>query len=146
MGELRLIMLRVPQKLDYAIRTLVLLAMQPADSYTSAGDLADRLSLPRRFVEQQITVLSREGIVSCRRGPSGGCALIAAPKDVTVLDIVVALEGVATDIPRQPGSAPALMWGGMAEAIEDYLGSVTLEELVENQRRLDEEAVPMYYI
>ena len=49
--------MRVPQRLDYALRALVLLALQPEGEYIAAGDLADHLGLPRRFVEQQVTAL-----------------------------------------------------------------------------------------
>ncbi len=138
--------MRVSQRLDYAVQTLVLLAAQPQGSYTAAGQLADHLGLPRRFVEQQITELSRAGIVRCRRGPAGGCALETDPGEVTALEIVTALQGEVIDVPKQPGSAAAELWAGMAGAAEAHLGSVTLADLLEKQRELDESLTPMYYI
>lgn len=138
--------MRVSQRLDYAVQTLVRLAAQPQGSYIAAGQLAEHLGLPRRFVEQQITELSRAGIVRCRRGPAGGCSLETDPGEVTVLDIVVALQGEVIDVPRQPGSAAADLWRGMAEAAEEHLASVTLADLLEEQRKLDARLTPMYYI
>jgi Rrf2 family protein len=138
--------MRVSQRLDYALKTLVLLAAQPAGSFTAAGQLADRLGLPRRFVEQQITELSRAGIVRCRRGASGGCALEAEPTEITALDVVVALQGDVIDVPRQPGSASAVLWQGMAAAAEGHLASTTLADLLKAQRELDASLTPMYYI
>ena len=68
--------MRVSQRLDYAVRALTALAQQPPGVYVAAGDIADGLGLQRRFVEQQFTGLARAGIVDCRRGAGGGCALL----------------------------------------------------------------------
>jgi Rrf2 family protein len=138
--------MRVSQRLDYALRALVLLAEQPAESWVVAGDLAERLQLPRRFVEQQITQLSRAGIVTCRRGASGGCALSRPPESITVAQVVVALNGEVLDVPHQPGLATAEVWRQALATLSDYLDTVTLAELAERQRELDAEAGPMYYI
>lgn len=138
--------MRVSQRLDYAIRALVLLAAQPEGTYVAAGDLAERLLLPRRFVEQQITMLTRAGLVDSRRGATGGCALSAAPAQITARQVVVALEGSVVDVPRQPDSAAAELWQGVADAAEAHLASVTIADLLERQRELDAAAAPMYYI
>ena len=138
--------MRVSQRLDYALRTVVLLAAQPGGEYVAAGDLADRLLLPRRFVEQQVTALARAGIVESRRGSTGGAALARPASNIPVLDVVFALEGVAVDVPRQPGSAVAEMWSGVAEAVEDHLSRITMADLLARQRELDALSVPMYYI
>ena len=92
--------MRIPQRLDYALRALVLLALQPEGEYIAAGDLAEHLGMPRRFVEQQVTVLARAGIVECRRGASGGCTLARAASAVTVLDVVEAVQGDVLDVPQ----------------------------------------------
>ncbi len=138
--------MRVLQRLDYALRTLVMLARQPEGSFMPAGQLAERLGLPRRFVEQQVTELARAGIVHCRRGASGGCALVRDPAAITARDVVVALQGDVIDVPRRADSAVAALWQGMAAATEAYLASVTLAELVSMQRELDAQRATMYYI
>jgi Rrf2 family protein len=138
--------MRVPQRLDYALRALVLLALQPFGEYIAAGDLAERLSLPRRFVEQQVTALARAGIVRCRRGASGGCALARPADEIAVLDVVEAVQGAALDVPHVTGSAASAMWGDAAEHLQGFLATVSLAELAERQRTLDGAATPMYWI
>ncbi|HET6351828.1 MAG TPA: Rrf2 family transcriptional regulator [Coriobacteriia bacterium] len=138
--------MRLSQRVDYAVRALVLLASQPQGTFVAAGDLAEQLLLPKRFVEQQITALARAALVSCRRGAAGGCTLAAAPDTITVRAIVTALEGEVIDVPRQDRLATTELWRGMADAAADYLESVTLADLVKQQRELDANAVPMYYI
>jgi Rrf2 family protein len=137
---------RVPQRLDYALRALVLLALQPEGGYIAAGDLADHLSLPRRFVEQQVTALARAGIVRCRRGAAGGCALARAAAQVTVFDVVQAVQGEVLDVPHVTGSAASAFWTDAETHLSDYLGTVTLADLAERQRDLDGAAASMYWI
>ena len=138
--------MRVPQRLDYALRALVLLALQPAGDYIAAGDLAEHLSLPRRFVEQQISALARAGIVTCRRGASGGCALARESRDVTVFDVVQAVQGEVLDVPHVTGSAASALWTDAADQLADFLSTVSLAELADRQRELDGAAVSMYWI
>ena len=92
--------MRVTQRLDYALRALVLLAAQPAGAPVAAGQLADQLGLPRRVVEQQISELARAGIVLSRRGARGGCALARPADQITVRDVVDALPLPNLDLVR----------------------------------------------
>ena len=138
--------MRVPQGLDYALRAVVLLALQPAGEYVAAGVLADHLGLPKRFVEQQITALSRAGIVRCRRGASGGCELAHSAADVTVLDVVQAIQGDVLDVPHVTGSSASALWEEAADQLGVFLAGVTLEELAERQRAVDGAATSMYWI
>jgi len=137
---------RLSQRVDYAVRALVLLAAHPQGTYVAAGDLAEQLLLPKRFVEQQITALARAALVTCRRGAAGGCSLAVPAESITVRQIVTALEGDVIDVPRQERLATTEVWQGMADAAAGFLDSVTLADLVKQQRELDANAVPMYYI
>ena len=138
--------MRVPQRLDYALRALVLLALQPEGEYIAAGDLADHLGLPRRFVEQQVTALARAGIVRCRRGAAGGCALARTAREVTVYDVVEAVQGEVLDVPHVTGSAASALWADAADQLAGFLATVDLAQLAEQQRNLDGAAVSMYWI
>jgi Rrf2 family protein len=138
--------MRVSQRLDYALRAIVLLSAQPAGEYVAAGELAERLLLPRRFVEQQVTALSRAGIVESRRGSNGGVALARAAREITVLEVVLALEGSVVDVPRHAGSAVAEMWRTIADMTVDRLAEYTIADLCERQRELDARDAPTYSI
>lgn len=138
--------MRISQRLDYALRALVLLASAEPGRHIAAGELADRLGMPRRFVEQQITLLSRAGVVVCRRGASGGCVLSRPADEITVRDVVTALHGDVIDIPQQPDSATAEMWANAAVSMAEFLSGITLGELAARQREIDSMRAPMYYI
>jgi len=139
-------MMRVPQSLDYALRAIVLLALQPEGEYVAAGDLADRLGLPRRFVEQQITRLARHGLVRCRRGASGGCALALPSAEITALDVVSAIQGDVLDVPRVTDSATSALWSQAADELAGFLARTTVEQLAAQQRELEGVAATMYWI
>lgn len=138
--------MRVSQRLDYAMRALVLLASREQGEHVAAGELADALALPRRFVEQQITALAHAGIVECKRGASGGCAIAGDPSEVSVADVVRALHGDVLDVPRQRDAATAEMWESAARALEESLSGVSLGDLAVRQREIDAATHPMYYI
>ena len=138
--------MRVPQRLDYALRALVLLALQPEGDYVAAGELADHLGLPRRFVEQQVTALARAGIVRCRRGAAGGCALARSAREITVFDVAEAVQGEILDVPHVTGSAASQLWSEAAEELSRFLVTVSLATLAERQRELDGAAATMYWI
>lgn len=138
--------MRVSQRLDYTLRGLTALAQQPPGSHVAAGEIADALGLPRRFVEQQFTALSRAGLVECRRGSGGGCALARPADEITVGEVVRASQGTVIDVPKVTGSAVSDMWSDAAASLEAALEGVTLEQLAARQRELDAQAAPMYYI
>jgi Rrf2 family iron-sulfur cluster assembly transcriptional regulator len=138
--------MRVSQRLDYTLRGLTALAELEAGACVPAGDIADRLGLPRRFVEQQFTALARAALVECRRGAGGGCSLARPASEITIGEIVRALQGTALDVPRISGSAVSELWASAAATLDGALDAVTLGEVAARQRELDAQVAPMYYI
>jgi DNA-binding IscR family transcriptional regulator len=97
-------------------------------------------------VEQQVSMLSRAGITDCRRGSSGGCRLARPADEVTVRDVIEALQGEVLDVPHQHDSATAEFWQQTASTLSGFTDSRTLAELVKRQSELDLQAEPIYYI
>jgi Rrf2 family protein len=137
---------RVSQRLDYTVRGLVALAAEPAGTPVVAGELADRLGLPRRFLEQQFTAIAKRGILSCHRGAGGGCALARPAEEVTVGDIVRAIQGQVLDVPNVTGVASSEMWAALARELTSVADGVTLADLVRRQAEIDHDLSPMYFI
>ncbi len=138
--------MRVSQRLDYVVRALTYLAQRETGGPVPAGDIAAALNLPRRFLEQQMNLLSKQGIVHCRRGAGGGCELAKDASEITLGDVVVTLDGTVLDIPHVKGSASSEVWSEIASSFGRELDRVTLADLAARQDRLDSTAVPMYYI
>ncbi len=138
--------MRVSQRLDYALRALTVLAQGNHRTPVVAGDLAVRLNLPKRFLEQQMTLLARQGIVACQRGAGGGCSLARSPERITVADVVKAVEGDIVDVPHVTESAVSEMWQEVARDIESRLEDVTVADLARRQSEMDTVRQPIYYI
>lgn len=138
--------MRVSQRLDYTLRMLVALARLPLGTTIASGDLAAALALPRRFGEQQMTALAKVRLVESRRGTGGGISLARPAAEITVLDVVRAVQREPLDVPRSAGSATAEFWAGAASALEDALRSTTLADLVRRQAEIDAASGPMYFI
>jgi len=102
--------------------------------------------LPKRFVEQQVTALARAGIVTCRRGATGGCALARPASRISVLEVVEAIQGEVMDVPQNRASAAAEVWNDAAAALGGFLSDAKLDAIALRQRELDAAAAPMYYI
>jgi Rrf2 family protein len=137
---------RVPQRLDYALRALVALASLPLGAVRSGSAIAARLGLPSRFVEQQLTALVGAGVLQSVRGPGGGFALARPAERTSMRDVIVALQGEVMDIPKMTGSAVAEAWQEAARSLDDALSHVSLADLAQRQRELDLETSTMYYI
>lgn len=138
--------MRVSQRLDYTLRGMVALSALEPGAWVAAGEIADRLGLPRRFLEQQFTGMAKRGLVKCHRGAGGGCALASPAEEITVGDIIRAVQGPVLDVPRIRSAATSEMWAGVARDVERSVDSVTLASLATRQRQLDEAAVAIYHI
>src|SRR3954453_6729733 len=87
----------ISAKVDYATR--VLLALAAEDGSPMRGEaLATAQGLPVRFVENTLVDLKRAGLVTSHRGTDGGYRLGRAPKDISVADVIRALEGPLAEV------------------------------------------------
>lgn len=91
--------------LEWAVHSCSLLAMVPPDFPLPARLLAEFFDLPEPYLAKQMQKLSVAGIVETRRGPHGGYALARKATEITLLQIVEAIDGaerhfVCTEIRR----------------------------------------------
>lgn len=86
-------MLKVSQKLEYAMRAMIELAQSDSTVLVPARAIAERQQVPLRFLEQQLGALSKAGLVESFRGAGGGCRLSREPSQITVGEIADAIEG-----------------------------------------------------
>jgi len=101
-------------------------------------EIAARQDIPEAYLHQVLGALGRAGLIKSTRGPLGGHELALQPAEISVYDILAALDGVD----RQPHPHPAgiaatdivhEIWHELQERIESQLRSITLETLVERQ-------------
>jgi Rrf2 family protein len=84
---------KLSNKGRYAVRALFDIAFYNEGRPTQVKDIAERQSIPPRFLEQIFQDLKRSGIVGSKRGPQGGYSLARRPAEIRLGDVVRALEG-----------------------------------------------------
>ncbi len=80
-------------KAEYGVRVMAHLAAHHGDGPVSLGAVAEAEGLPLAYLEHLIQRLRRAGLVESRRGAHGGYSLARAPEDMTMAQVVGALEG-----------------------------------------------------
>jgi Rrf2 family protein len=128
----------VSAKGDYAVRAIIgLSAVHP--ERVSASTLADRYSMPRKFLEVVLSDLRRAGVVASTRGPEGGSALRREPVEITVGEVLRVIDGPLADIhglrPDEVSYGAGLehlqeLWVAARSAVRSVLDEVTFDQLV----------------
>ena len=85
--------MRVSAKSDYALRALIEMAGRTDSSPVSAEELGRRQEIPHGFLQAILADLRRAGVVVSQRGQSGGWRLSGKPEDITVADVIRAVDG-----------------------------------------------------
>jgi Rrf2 family protein len=78
---------------EYALRAVVVLARDPRRAY-SAEQIAQVTRVPRRYAHKVLQALVRAGLVRSQSGPGGGYALVRPPEELSLLDVVSAVEPI----------------------------------------------------
>jgi Rrf2 family protein len=131
---------RVSARVDYAVRAAVELAA-PTEGPIKGESVADAQQIPLKFLENILLDLKQAGIVRSQRGPEGGYWLARPAAEVSVADVIRAVEGpLATVRGARPetleyeGSASPLqrVWIALRSAMRDVLETVSLADLAAN--------------
>src|SRR6266487_6205778 len=85
--------MKVSTRGDYAARALLSLALHGEERPTSVKEIAERTGLPQPYLEQILLAVKGAGIVRSKRGVGGGYVLARPPEEITVADIVAAVDG-----------------------------------------------------
>ena len=129
--------MRVSAKVDYALRAAAELAAAPGDPVKREA-IAAAQGIPDPFLEQILLALKRAGIVRTRRGPEGGYWLAREPAQVTLAEVIRAVEGPLANVQgARPedvayrGAATALqgVWIAVRANLRAVLDEVTLADL-----------------
>ncbi len=131
--------MRVSAKVDYAVRAAIELAAEAGEGPVKGERIATAQAIPPKFLENILLDLRHAGLVSSQRGAEGGYWLARAPEEITVADVIRAVEGpiasvrgVRPDELEYTGSAEPLrdVWLDLRTALRGVLEHVTLADLV----------------
>jgi len=124
--------MRISAKADYAVRAAVELAAATDDKPVKAERIATAQGIPLNFLENILGELRHSGIVRSQRGAEGGFMLAKPPDQVSVADVMRAVEGPLASVRGGPPEEAA--YGGAAEALPRVWIAVraNLRGIVEN--------------
>jgi Rrf2 family protein len=148
--------MRVSAKADYALRALIEIAARSDASPVSADELGKLQGIPAGFLQAILADLRRAGIVISQRGQAGGWRMARAAEDVTVADVIRAVDGPLVNVyglrpeaVEYNAAAEVLqhVWIAARSSLRDVFEKVTLRSLVDRRlpaevaaRTQDEEA------
>jgi Rrf2 family protein len=129
---------RISAKADYAVRAALELAA--TDSPPVKGErLADAQGIPLKFLENILGDLRQAGLVVSQRGPDGGYRLERPPEEITVADVIRAVDGPLASVRGErpesmsydgPAQDLAPVWIALRAAVRGVLEHVSLRDVV----------------
>jgi len=132
---------RTTAKADYAVRATVELAAA-GDGPVSAERLAEAQDIPLNFLENILAELRRAGLVQSRRGAAGGYLLARPAAEISVADVIRAVEGPLANVRgmspeslEYEGSAEPLreVWIALRASVRSVLEQVTLADVAHGE-------------
>lgn len=130
--------MRITAKVDYAVRAVAVLAARPPGQPVAAETVAAGQQIPAAFLLKILADLKTAGIVSSRRGPTGGYTLNRPAHEVSVADVIRAVEGPLADVhgtPPEDVAYPAPtsslreVWLATRVALRDVLEQTTIADI-----------------
>ena len=91
--------------------------------------IAERRSMPVQFLEQLFSTLRRDGLLISQRGVKGGYRLARPPEEITVLEVVQALDGKVGEEAREAGG----IWEEGVEALRGVFSSTTIADIARRE-------------
>ena len=121
---------------DYAARALLSLALHGSERPTSVKEIAERTGLPQPYLEQILLAVKGAGLVHSKRGVGGGYVLARSADEITLADIVAAVEGPQLPLAEHPDHCEGHcvlqdIWVCVSEDTRRILEGFTLADLVE---------------
>ena len=130
--------MRISAKADYAVRAVVELAASPANKPLPAEQVARTQGIPLNFLENILGELRHAGILRSQRGPDGGFRLGKPADQVSIADVIRAVEGPLATVrgapPEEssyPGAAEELprVWIAVRKSLRSVVEEVTVADV-----------------
>ena len=134
--------MRVSAKVDYAVRAAIELAAAEPGRPIKGDRIAQAQGIPLKFLENILTELRHAGLVRSQRGAEGGYWLARAPEEISIADVIRAVEGPIANVRgvgphdvEYAGSAERLrdVWIAVRASLRSVLERVTLADLARGE-------------
>jgi len=147
--------MRISAKAEYAIKAVLDLALRSGDGLVPIQDIAVRQAIPQRYLEHVLLALKRAGLLGSKRGASGGYHLTRPPEEISVGDVLRAVEGPQAPLEarRRTGGRNgdetyelSELWEEIGRAVSEVVDRMTFGDLAARARARRSAARAMYHI
>ena len=148
-------MIRISTKIRYGTRAMLDLGLNYERGLILLKDIAKRQEISVGYLEQIIPSLKTAGLVNSSRGAHGGYALAKEPANITLKEIISALEGSLSLVEcindpdlctRADLCITREVWDDLGGIMDDFLLSITLQQLIDKYRSKQRSSSLMYNI
>ena len=139
--------MKITYKGDYALKTILGLALHYGNSPVTIHELAKQADIPLKFLEQILLDLKRGGFVESRRGKIGGYLLARHPSQIKLGEVVKFIDGPVEPIACAGKSYKGCddinrcifrnIWRQIAEATSKIIDNITFEDLVKRAKNIN---------
>jgi len=147
----------ISQKCQYALRGIFELAKRRGSGPITVNEVAEVQAIPARFLELIFSEMRQAGFVESRRGARGGYILARRPNQLTVGEVVRAVEGSIqpvvcldgagqTDCPLLGSCVFLKMWQRAGDAVAEVYDSTTFQDLIDEEQVIAAKQVQNYCI
>jgi Rrf2 family protein len=100
--------MQITRQADYALRAVIFLARMNGDERASTSAIAENQKIPPSFLAKIVSQLSLAGLIQTSRGARGGVSLAKKPEEISVLDVIEAIDGpvLLNECAGNPGNCP----------------------------------------
>ena len=145
--------MKLSTKGEYGLLAVIDLALRASEGPVQSLQIAERQGIPKQYLDQLMLILKKAGLVESSRGRQGGYVLARPANQITLFEILTALEGPLENTnflikgSRARIVARELLntfWEELVGSVAERLRQKTLEEICDEHRRLENQV--MYYI
>lgn len=138
--------MKMSTKGRYGIKAMLELALVYDISTISVRSIAEKQNISELYLEQIFSILKKAELIKSVRGAKGGYSLSKKPKDITIKNIMDALEGpisISNCIEKDAQCdnldkcATRVLWTKLRDAIDDIFSSVTLQDIINEHNKLN---------
>lgn len=139
-------MLRLSRKGEYGVRAMFELAKNYDKGPLTIKEIARRQDVSIAYLEQLLNILRKSKLIKSQKGPGGGYVINKKPDEISVGMILNSLEGPVAiaqcldpktkGCKRIEGCVSRMLWKSLGEKIEDFLDTIKLNDLIEEEIKL----------
>ena len=149
--------MKLSTKGRYGLQAMVDLAVYSKEKHVSLKSISERLSISENYLEQLIALLKKNGLVTSVRGAQGGYFLARDAEEITIGEILRALEGSLdpTDCTCEGNTVHCALngkcvthsvWEKIRDSINKVVDNITLKQLMDDYEKINENASSIFYI